>query len=50
MEKMCAYPKCGRIGSSRGKNSITEKPKRFKWCNYHRRGSGVKEKKKLLDL
>lgn len=49
-EKMCAYPNCGRIASSRGMNSITRKSKRFKWCRYHRTGDGVKEKQSYLEI
>lgn len=44
--KMCAYPDCKNIADSRG-SRIDGGKARFKWCRYHRRGNGKKERLNL---
>lgn len=41
--KKCAFPKCQNKGASRGKKDHGELA-RFKWCHYHRKGEGKKER------
>jgi hypothetical protein len=43
-KRSCGYPQCKNIPESRGKRKDGLGHKRHKWCAYHRKGKGKKER------
>ena len=46
-DRKCAYPSCPNVAMSRGTDGDGVSSKRFKWCQFHKKGNGKWDRLKI---